>query len=102
MITEPPTGGRFAESIRDGDTLTRRMGPGAVNIHALLRHLEHRGFGMSPRVVGTTADGQREVLTYLPGSSAYPPLPPQCAASGASTRWPTGPATTPPRRREPQ
>ena len=37
-------GGRFADPVRDGDTVHRLMGPGAPNVHALLRHLEQQQF----------------------------------------------------------
>ena len=75
MTDETLTGGRFAAPIRDGDTVTRRMGPGAANIHALLEHLSRQGFDLAPRPLGLTPDRSREVLTYLPGVSAHPPLP---------------------------
>jgi hypothetical protein len=68
-------GGRFADPHRDGDTIQRQRGPGAVNIAALLEHLAQHDFHLAPRVLGTTPDGQREILTYLPGNGAHPPLP---------------------------
>jgi aminoglycoside phosphotransferase (APT) family kinase protein len=40
-------------------------------VHEFLRHLEHAGFGGSPRVLGT--EGALEVLTYLPGEVANDP-----------------------------
>lgn len=38
-------------------------------MHALLRHLEQRGFRQSPRVLGIDEDS-REVLTFIPGRVA--------------------------------
>ncbi len=37
-------------------------------MHALLRHLEARGFAGAPRVLGLDEQG-REVLSYLPGET---------------------------------
>ncbi|MFF5085489.1 phosphotransferase enzyme family protein [Actinoplanes sp. NPDC000266] len=68
------TGGRFAATVRDGDTVTRHTGPGAVNVHALLEHLAARGFDAAPRVRGTSDDGTRERLSFLPGTAGHPPL----------------------------
>jgi hypothetical protein len=73
MTEEAFTGGRFADPARDGDTVVRRAGPAAANIHALLDHLAGRGFTLAPRAVSTGPDG-REVLTFLPGAAAHPPL----------------------------
>lgn len=74
MTDEVLTGGRFAAPIRDGNTVARRAGTGAANIHALLEHLTHKGFDLAPRPLGFTPDRSREVLTYPPGVSAHPPL----------------------------
>ncbi|GLY99814.1 aminoglycoside phosphotransferase family protein [Actinoplanes sp. NBRC 103695] len=67
-------GGRFAAPIRDGDTVTRRRGLASTNVAALLDHLAARGFAHAPRMLGSTPGG-RDVLTYLPGEAAHPPLP---------------------------
>jgi hypothetical protein len=75
MTDDALPGGRFAAPIREGDTVTRLTGPGAANIHALVEHLAHHGLSLAPRALGTTADRQREILTYLPGAGAHPPLP---------------------------
>ncbi|WP_433294399.1 phosphotransferase enzyme family protein [Actinoplanes sp. CA-030573] len=75
MTDDTLAGGRFAAPVRDGDTVTRRTGPGATNVHALLEHLARQGFDRAPRPVGLAAEAGRETLTYLSGSSASPPLP---------------------------
>jgi hypothetical protein len=72
-MSDPMQRGRFAAPVRRGETVERSPGPGAVNVHALLTHLEQRGFALSPRLLGVTAAG-REILSYLPGESGYPPL----------------------------
>ncbi|WP_245740870.1 phosphotransferase [Nonomuraea maritima] len=43
-------------------------------MHALLRHLEAAGFGGAPRCHGVDEHG-REVLDYVPGTTADHPLP---------------------------
>jgi hypothetical protein len=73
-MTDPMLRGRFAQPIRRGDTVERLMGPGADNVHALLEHFAQVGFALAPRWLGTTADGTREILSYLPGDTGYPPL----------------------------
>jgi Phosphotransferase enzyme family len=75
MTDEALAGGRFAAPVRDGDTVIRRAGPGATNVHALLEHVAVRGFDRAPRPVDLAVGQGREILTYLPGSSASPPLP---------------------------
>jgi phosphotransferase family enzyme len=66
--------GRFARPRRHGDTIERAISPASGNVHALLAYLERRGFALAPRLRATTADGTREILSYLPGDSGYPPL----------------------------
>src|SRR5262245_33001210 len=61
-------GGRTTAGIvRVGATVRRRVKPGAAFAHALLRHLETRGFDGAPRFVGLDETG-REILSFLPGS----------------------------------
>jgi Phosphotransferase enzyme family len=68
----PLSGGRMTTGIlRRGDRLLRPMGPWSPAVHEFLRHLETAGFAGSPRVLGT--DGDREVLTFLPGDVAVDP-----------------------------
>lgn len=66
--------GVFADPVRRGDTVERRAGAGSRSVRALLEHFERVGFDLAPRFLGTTADGTREVLTFLPGETGYPPL----------------------------
>ncbi|WP_026257670.1 phosphotransferase enzyme family protein [Actinopolymorpha alba] len=68
-------GGRFSKPMRQGDTVERRLSPASANVHALLRHFERIGFTLAPRVLGITADGRREVLSFIEGKTGYPPLP---------------------------
>jgi hypothetical protein len=68
--------GRFSSSspVRSGETVRRRAGAWTPAVHALLRHLEHKGFDRAPRPIGIDDQG-REVLTFVPGDPAVPPLP---------------------------
>jgi hypothetical protein len=67
--------------IRVGDTVLRPTAPCQPATHALLAHLAAVGFDGAPRVlaVGTAT----EMLTYIPGQAALPPLPPDMATDSA-------------------
>ena len=58
--------GNVSEVVRVGDTVRRTAGPWTPAVHALLRHLEARGFAGAPRARGRDDKG-REVLTYIEG-----------------------------------
>lgn len=66
---------------RRGDAVFRPRLPGAPARHALLRHLEAAGFAGAPRArrLGCAT----EVLSYLPGQTAGPPLPDWAATDAA-------------------
>ena len=59
---------------RVGDTVRRPLRPTTPATHALLRHLEAAGFDGAPRVLGI--EGDREVLSFIPGQAALPPYQP--------------------------
>ena len=67
-------GGLTNTVVRIGDAVHRATGPWSPGVHALLRHLEQEGFGGAPRVHGHDEHG-REILDFLPGDVAHPPLP---------------------------
>jgi Phosphotransferase enzyme family len=69
-------GGNAGGAVLVGGTVRRPTGPWTPSVHALLRHLEARGFAGAPRVLGLDEQG-REVLTYLPGETV-----------GTSRPWP--------------
>lgn len=72
MDEELLTGGNtHAAVLRIGNTVRRPTGPWTAGIHALLRHLEDKGFEGSPRVLGFDSD-DREILTFIPGDVVYP------------------------------
>jgi len=63
----PLTGGRVTPGVvRIGDTVRRPMLADRTLAHALLSHLEQRGFDATPRFLGIDEQG-REILSYLPG-----------------------------------
>jgi Phosphotransferase enzyme family len=59
--------------IRVGDTVLRPTGPCWPATHALLAHLSAAGFDGAPQVLAV--DATTEVLTYIHGQAAVPPLP---------------------------
>ena len=68
------SGGWVNEVVRVGDTVHRSTGPWTPAVHALLRHLEAKGFDSAPRVLGFDDQG-REVLTYIEGEAGAHPWP---------------------------
>ena len=57
--------------MRVGATVRRPTGAWTPGVHALLRHLESKGFGGAPRALGTDDEG-REILTYVEGTWSGP------------------------------
>jgi hypothetical protein len=71
----PLFGGDVTEGIvRIGMTVRRAMPRNAAYVHALLDHLESKGFAGAPRYLGVDAAG-REVLTFVEGEVAVRPHP---------------------------
>ena len=72
-MTEIPLGGGNVSGgvVRIGDTVRRPAGPWTAAVHALLGHLHAAGFGGAPRPLGLDELG-REVLTFIPGTIAWP------------------------------
>jgi hypothetical protein len=64
----------LGQVVRVGDTVRRPQRRTSPAAHALLRHLEDVGFDGAPRLLGVDAQG-REVLTYIPGTTVFPPYP---------------------------
>jgi len=71
--TEVPLGGgNMSEGVvRAGGTVRRPAGPWTPAVHALLAYLHDVGFRGAPRPLGIDDDG-REVLTFMPGTVAWP------------------------------
>ena len=75
MNEEVLTGGTVNNVTRLGDTVYRSGGPWIEAVHAVLDHLEAKGFPYSPRVLGVAEDG-REKISFLPGVSMMRPWKP--------------------------
>lgn len=67
--------------VRVGDTVRRPERPHSPSVRAFLRHLRTNGFEAAPLPLGHDASG-REILTYLPGDVAHPPMPAWAADEG--------------------
>ncbi len=67
-MTQRLAGGRDAGAELVDGTVRRPVRPWTRTVHALLRHLEHRGFAGAPRALGFDDRG-REVLTHLRGET---------------------------------
>ncbi len=75
MSEEVLTGGTVNNVTRMGDTVYRSGGPWVKAVHAVLDHLEAKGFPYSPRVRGVADDG-REKISFLAGASMMRPWQP--------------------------
>ena len=68
----PLSGGNVTAGIvRAGDTVRRPAGAWTPAVHALLAHLERKGFAAAPRALGFDAQG-REMLSFAEGIAAWP------------------------------
>ncbi|HUL27608.1 MAG TPA: phosphotransferase [Streptosporangiaceae bacterium] len=67
--------------IRVGDTVQRPTAPCWPATHALLAHLSAVGFDGAPRVLAVNAT--TEMLTYIHGKAAVPPMPPDTLTDAA-------------------
>ena len=67
-------GSRLNRVVKIGDTVHRPAGPWTPTVHALLRHVRERGFGIAPEPAGMDDQG-REVLAYIPGQTVGDRLP---------------------------
>lgn len=76
LVEQQLEGGNAGGAVLVDGTVRRATGPWTPAVHALLRHLEERGFEGAPRVVGLDAKG-REMLTLVPGLTV-----------GATKPWP--------------
>ncbi|MFG2588185.1 phosphotransferase enzyme family protein [Streptomyces sp. NPDC048438] len=62
--------------VRRGDTVERPAQPHTPALHTHLRALAAAGFDGAPTPLGTSGDGLRERLGYIPGDVPLPPFPP--------------------------
>jgi Ser/Thr protein kinase RdoA (MazF antagonist) len=73
---ETLSGGNLSTVVRVGDSVRRPAGPWTPAVHALLDHLEKKGFERAPRARGLDEQG-REILSFVPGEGV-----------GATQPWP--------------
>jgi Phosphotransferase enzyme family len=82
------SGGTLTAVVRVGDTVRRATNFWSPSVHALLRHLEEKGFSGAPRFLGIDTRG-RETLTFLHGDVTIdgPPsgMYTEASVSGAAT-----------------
>ncbi|MFJ5678005.1 phosphotransferase [Streptomyces sp. NPDC093097] len=71
-MDEVMAGGRFSHPVRRGNVVERAQSN--PNVHALLRHFERTGFSLTPRFLGTTDEGTRDLLSFIEGRAAHYPL----------------------------
>lgn len=62
----PLPGGQIAQPVRVGDTVRRQPRTDQSFQHALLAHLEAKGFAAAPRFLGHD-DQNRQILSFIPG-----------------------------------
>ena len=74
MNEEVLAGGDVNVVVRVGDTVRRPTARWSPAVHALLRHFESAGFDGAPRFLGIDDRG-REILGYVEGVAALPPVP---------------------------
>ncbi|WP_188193355.1 phosphotransferase enzyme family protein [Nonomuraea sp. SYSU D8015] len=75
-------GGGVNHVVKVGATVRRPTGPWTPAVHAVLDHLEARGFTGAPRSHGIDGEG-REVLDFVPGEVPGHPLPEWVLSDGA-------------------
>jgi len=80
VVEEPLAGGLVNEVVRVDATVRRRVGDHTTFVHALLGHLEGRGWTGAPRALGFDEQG-REVLTFIEGFVAWDPAERAAAVS---------------------
>jgi hypothetical protein len=80
---QPLSGGTAnrGQVVRVGDTVVRPVAPCRRATHALLDHLSAVGFDGAPRVLAVGP--ATETLTYIEGTAAVPPLPPDVLTDAA-------------------
>ena len=67
------TGGNVTKVYKSGHTVRRELTPNSKKIHALLQHLEHKGYEYAPKYLGIDEKG-REILSFIEGEAGHYPL----------------------------
>lgn len=66
-------GGNVSEVYRSGNTVRRELKPNSIKIHALLKHLDNKGYDYAPKYLGIDEKG-REILSFIEGEAGNYPL----------------------------
>lgn len=66
-------GGNVSKVFRSGNTVRRELKSNSKKIHALLKHLDNKGYDYSPKYLGIDEKG-REVLSFIEGEAGNYPL----------------------------
>ena len=66
-------GGNVSHVYKSGDTVRRELKQNSKRVHALLKHLENKGYEHAPRFLGIDEKG-REVLSFIEGEAGHYPL----------------------------
>ncbi|WP_404428935.1 phosphotransferase [Sutcliffiella horikoshii] len=66
-------GGNVSEVFRSGNTVRRNLKSNSTRVHALLKHLESKGFNYAPKYIGIDEKG-REILSFIEGEAGNYPL----------------------------
>jgi thiamine kinase-like enzyme len=67
------TGGNVSKVYLSGNTVRREVKSNSKQIHALLKHLENKGYDYAPRYHGIDKKG-REILSFIEGEAGNYPL----------------------------
>ena len=66
-------GGNVSKVFRSGHTVRRDMKSNSKRIHALLKHLDKKGYNHAPKYLGIDENG-REILSFIKGEAGHYPL----------------------------
>ncbi|MEW9501818.1 phosphotransferase enzyme family protein [Jeotgalibacillus marinus] len=66
-------GGNVSKVYRSGNTVRRELKSNSKRIHALLKHLENKGYDYAPKYQGIDEKG-REILSFIEGEAGNYPL----------------------------
>ena len=70
---ESLAGGNVSKVFRSGHTVRRELKSNSKRIHALLKHLNKKGYDHAPKYLGIDENG-REMLSFIKGEAGHYPL----------------------------
>lgn len=66
-------GGNVSKVFRSGHTVRRDLKSNSERIHALLKHLDKKGYDHAPKFLGID-ENEREILSFIEGEAGHYPL----------------------------